>query len=149
MGGFFWETPGLIGDDLDSVFECVTIASPTLAAARADMTSFALKVARISNGNQVSVFPNLRKDATLIVPNDVDGKANYAHIGAFVRTASSVQIENLWAAVAEVLCSYLADGRRFWLSTSGLGVPWLHVRIDDSPKYYSYEPYRTITTRTV
>ncbi len=29
-----------------------------------------------------------------------------------------------------------------WLSTAGGGVPWLHVRLDNRPKYYSYRPYR-------
>jgi hypothetical protein len=30
-----------------------------------------------------------------------------------------------------------------WLSTSGLGVAWLHVRLDERPKYYTHAPYRT------
>jgi hypothetical protein len=30
-----------------------------------------------------------------------------------------------------------------WLSTSGLGVLYLHFRIDTVPKYYSHEPYKT------
>ena len=29
-----------------------------------------------------------------------------------------------------------------WLSTEGSGVPWLHVRMDSSPKYYHYDAYR-------
>ena len=29
-----------------------------------------------------------------------------------------------------------------WLSTHGKGVAWLHFRIDDSPKYISYIPYK-------
>jgi NADH:ubiquinone oxidoreductase subunit len=29
-----------------------------------------------------------------------------------------------------------------WLSTAGMGVAWLHVRLDDRPKYYGYSPYR-------
>jgi hypothetical protein len=29
-----------------------------------------------------------------------------------------------------------------WLSTAGGGVSWLHVRLDDQPKYYGFEPYR-------
>jgi len=32
--------------------------------------------------------------------------------------------------------------RVVWLSTAGAGVPWLHVRLDDRPKYYHYGPYR-------
>ena len=29
-----------------------------------------------------------------------------------------------------------------WVSTNGDGVAWLHVRIDERPKYYAYAPYR-------
>jgi hypothetical protein len=29
-----------------------------------------------------------------------------------------------------------------WLSTAGAGVAWLHVRLDDRPKYYGHGPYR-------
>ncbi|MFO1021395.1 MAG: hypothetical protein U0903_11970 [Planctomycetales bacterium] len=31
-----------------------------------------------------------------------------------------------------------------WLSTAGAGVPWLHVHLDDQPKYYSHAPYRAV-----
>jgi hypothetical protein len=29
-----------------------------------------------------------------------------------------------------------------WLSTSGLGIYWLHFRLDTVPKYYTYAPYK-------
>jgi hypothetical protein len=29
-----------------------------------------------------------------------------------------------------------------WLSTAGAGVPWLHVRLDDRPKYCCFRPYQ-------
>ena len=29
-----------------------------------------------------------------------------------------------------------------WLSTSGLGVVWVHVQLDSSPKYYQYASFR-------
>ncbi len=31
-----------------------------------------------------------------------------------------------------------------WLSTAGAGVPWLHVRLEDRPKYYGHAAYRGI-----
>jgi hypothetical protein len=34
-----------------------------------------------------------------------------------------------------------SSSNRFWISTSGLGVPWVHVRLDRYPKYYQYGPY--------
>ena len=35
-----------------------------------------------------------------------------------------------------------ASRDRFWISTAGLGVPWVHVRLDRRPKYYQYDRYR-------
>ena len=34
------------------------------------------------------------------------------------------------------------NGGTKWLSTHGLGVSYLHVRIDKYPKYYSFTEYR-------
>ncbi len=34
------------------------------------------------------------------------------------------------------------NSKPVWLSTAGAGVSWLHVRLDDKPKYYGHAPYR-------
>jgi hypothetical protein len=34
------------------------------------------------------------------------------------------------------------DGVCLWLSTAGMGVSWLHVRLDSSLKYYGYKPFK-------
>jgi len=36
------------------------------------------------------------------------------------------------------------SSRPVWLSTAGGGVSWLHVRLDDRPKYYHHAAYRVI-----
>lgn len=41
-----------------------------------------------------------------------------------------------------------ANGSPRWLSTSGLGVSYLHVRIDSRPKYYSFDEYRNFQVQT-
>jgi hypothetical protein len=46
----------------------------------------------------------------------------------------------LWRATAETLLDRISDTPT-WLSTAGLGVIWLHLRLDSRPKYYSYRPY--------
>jgi hypothetical protein len=32
--------------------------------------------------------------------------------------------------------------RPLWLSTAGGGVDWVHMRLDDQPKYYRHLPWR-------
>ena len=38
--------------------------------------------------------------------------------------------------------SQTVNDKPTWLSTAGMGVAWLHVRLDQRPKYYAHRPYR-------
>jgi len=57
-----------------------------------------------------------------------------------VREAPIEQVEEFWKIVAEQY-EVAINEVPIWLSTHGLGVYWLHVRIDTYPKYYHYQPY--------
>jgi hypothetical protein len=50
----------------------------------------------------------------------------------------------LWEAVGRVAERRLGTAP-VWLSTAGAGVSWLHVRLDDRPKYYAFTPYKTVS----
>jgi len=64
---------------------------------------------------------------------------------AFVRSAPAEVVDALWIAVASAVSEWLTvRGVPVWVSTSGLAVPWLHVRLDSVPKYYSYRAYRSV-----
>jgi hypothetical protein len=58
-----------------------------------------------------------------------------------MRTAPGAQKHALWRAVGEAMQRRISQ-KPVWLSTAGMGVAWLHVRLDDRPKYYGYMPYR-------
>jgi hypothetical protein len=88
----------------------------------------------------VATFSNLGADAILVAPTPAEG-VDCAHLASFLRTADDRQIAALWRAVALALRSVLGPTPH-WVSTAGLGVSWLHVRIDRFPKYYRYQPYR-------
>ena len=60
---------------------------------------------------------------------------------AFVRHAPERQKHALWERVGEAVERRLGP-KPVWVSTAGAGVSWLHVRLDDRPKYYGYAPYR-------
>lgn len=47
--------------------------------------------------------------------------------------------------VAQQYLQRLGKGGTVWLSTSGLGVYWLHFRIDARPKYYQYSEFAAET----
>ena len=65
----------------------------------------------------------------------------YGHLAAFVRLAPEQQRQSLWQAVGEAMSRRICT-KPVWLSTAGAGVSWLHVRLDDRPKYYGFGPYR-------
>jgi hypothetical protein len=139
LAAFRWETPPIVAGDQGKAFEFVVVDGPELRVA-ADPAPFAEHF-RHSRGKPVIAFTNLGRDAELIVPCPEGPQADYAHLAAFVRRAPAAQRHFLWAAVARAMARRLGS-RPVWLSTAGGGVAWLHVRLDDRPKYYAHEPYR-------
>jgi hypothetical protein len=138
--GFFWEMPPLQSAMLSRPFECALIRSDALARMRADDRDFTM---HLRGPETISVFPNLSGDAFLIAPRRIASAECYGHIAAFLRDAPREQQHALLRMLArEIEVRLAALPYRFWVSTSGLGVPWVHVRLDTYPKYYQHRPYR-------
>lgn len=131
-----WETPPLVRP-LASPFVCVFVESPALAQVTADSGPFS---AKFEAGAPVVVFPSLGRDAWLVAPCPQAADAMYTHLLAFVRTAPPAQVAALWRAVGTLVLGRTSD-TPVWLSTAGLGVHWLHVRLDWRPKYYRYRAF--------
>ena len=110
------------------------------------------------------VFSNLGNDAVLISPVPFPTRTHrseksktipssdspdYGHLLSFLRSK-----ENEDAAVGVIQSAFQAwrdravqpnnDNNPFWFSTSGMGVAWLHFRVDSTPKYYTYAPYKSV-----
>jgi hypothetical protein len=135
---FRWETPSVSAESASRPFECVLLDDPDLARP-ADPAPFAAQFRQLQ-GNVVS-FANLGGDAILVAPRPIADPSAYGHLAAFVRHAPAQQQSALWRSVGEAMQRRLSK-KPVWLSTAGAGVPWLHVRLDDRPKYYGYRPYR-------
>lgn len=136
---FRWETPPWFQDARQRPFEFVVLDCPELDRP-ADPAAFAAHFAD-GDSSPVRSIHNLGGDARLVVPRPLGAHHHYAHLGAFVRGAPESQQQALWRSVGD---SLMAEGgpAPVWLSTAGLGVPWLHVRIDRRPKYYGHAAYR-------
>jgi hypothetical protein len=139
FAAFRWETPPVTHATLTRPFEFVVLDSPGLAG-RPDPEAFAEHFAGAPQTGVV-VFPNLGGDAILVVPSPDAEPSHYGHLAAFVRGAPERQRHALWQAVGEAMARRVG-AKPVWLSTAGAGVSWLHVRLDDRPKYYGYAPYR-------
>lgn len=140
---YLWETPPITTNTSHRAFEFVLVKSPSLAQMSPDAEAFAQHFSSAKSDAQFASFWNLGGDALLVAPTPRAPLAAYPHIGAFTRTAPRPQQHAFWRAVGVAVADHLSD-RPLWLSTCGLGVGWLHVRLDSRPKYYSHQPYRTM-----
>jgi len=143
LAAFAWETVPVSRATRDRPFAQVVVDSPSLASAKADPLPFA---AIPAGDDGIRVFKNLGGDATLVAPARsaiAASDASYAHLAAFLREGPSTQIDALWSAVGVAVARHWAQSAApLWVSTAGLGVHWLHVRLDAAPKYYRHGPFR-------
>jgi len=139
--GYFWETPPVARETAGRPFEFVMVDGPALALMDPDPDAFARYFEAAGPDAEVAAFANLGGDAFLVTPTPRAAPHVYPHIAAFARNAAMNQQHAFWQAVGCAMSDRLAD-RPVWLSTSGLGVAWLHARLDSRPKYYTFDAYR-------
>ena len=140
--GFRWETPSLTNETVNRPFEFVLVNTPGFARRRSDRQTFSDYFTDSEVDNGVRSFPNIRQDATLVVPSPRGKDELYGHLAAFVRGAPTAQVHALWRVLGRVITASLSH-TPIWVSTAGGGVAWLHVRVDSRPKYYSHTEYKT------
>ena len=136
---FYWELPPLSSVTIDDDAEFVLLDAPLLDRLPPEPAPFASHFAS-RPGQDVVVFPNLGGDAILVVPCALGPAEAYPHLAAFLRIAAQEQVHTLWRVTAETLLNRLGAAP-IWLSTAGIGVAWLHLRLDSRPKYYRHRPY--------
>jgi hypothetical protein len=137
---YFWEVPAVTSATLEQPFEFVVVEGASLEFLRPDPKPFAEHFAA-RPGASVIDFPNLGGDALLVVPAPVATDVGcYTHLGRFLREAPSLQIDAFWKSVGACM-KRRVSGSPLWLSTAGMGVSWLHLRLDSRPKYYRHKAY--------
>ncbi|NNE90556.1 MAG: hypothetical protein HKN23_02820 [Verrucomicrobiales bacterium] len=139
--GFFWETPAVSTGTLRDPFQFVLVDGPILLSLSPDPAPFSRQFDTLPETESVAAFPNLSGDAFLIAPAPVSNDLlAYTHLGAFVRNAPAGQIDEFWKTIGQAIQARISE-TPIWLSTAGLGVSWLHTRIDTRPKYYRHRPF--------
>ena len=137
FSAYFWEHPPLSLSNFDDQAEFVMIDAPMLDRMPVNARAFRSYFA----GDDIVTFRNLGGDAILIAPSPGASSASYPHLAAFLRNSSRKKAAELWRSVGHAIHNSLSD-KAIWLSTSGLGVAWLHIRLDSTPKYYQHQPYK-------
>lgn len=138
--GCFWEHPRLNKSTVDQAYECVITQTDTFSGRTANFRPFAREM---RPGERIGSFPNLSGEALLVVPNQSDEiSCNGRDLISFLRTAPEKLMHEFWARVGQETAAAIDAGSPFqFLSTHGLGVLWLHVRLEERGKYYSFKAY--------
>lgn len=128
---FFWECVPM--KDKSEIFECVIIDAPALVGMTVDSSTFQKPLESASRQGQLAVsFPNLNGDTTLLSPVPISLDLNiFTDLASFLRGATWKEIRSLWAALGrEISQEWDRNSQQpLWVSTSGLGVSWLHIRL--------------------
>lgn len=146
---FFFETRPVTKPQMASKpFEFVLVDAPSLhekAMSHPDSHTFAKHFEGCTDS--ACTFPNLGRDATLIAPRQSGNAKNFSHLAYFCRHAPLDVVTQTWKVAIQAYADTVRrqTPHRFWFSTSGMGVSWLHFRIERSPKYYTYPPFRDAT----
>jgi len=148
LQGFFWECPPVSQQTINQPFEFVATKSKALKRIEQNYASFQEHFAG-KDKSKVCSFPSLGGDAMLITPIPSEKNPqlhkkslDYKNLSEFTKNAPENQQLVFWQEVANKLEESLTDGQPKWLSTNGLGVHYLHARIDKIPKYYSHQEYK-------
>ena len=137
--GCFWEHPALKLEYVKAPYEAMLLKTENFSKRSIDTQAFS---ERIHSTSLVECFDNLGRNAKLIVPTLKLDKEVYKQFGSFINGASVEQVNAFFAAVGSELETELANGKQIWLNTAGLGVIWLHARLDTRPKYYKIKAYK-------
>ena len=135
--GYFWESRPVVKATLAEAYKFVLVKSTYLPRLKADTFSFK---EHFNKNKPVVSFKNLGGDAVLVVPCPI-GNLGYPHLATFIHTGPNEQLHEFWQVVGKEAEKRINE-QPMWLSTAGMGVSWLHVRLDDRPKYYRYRGYK-------
>lgn len=93
------------------------------------------KYIKKSKNKYATSFINLSKDAILVIPMPIKNK-NFATLKDFMDNASETHKKEFWKYVAKEIKKFMKTNKNTYVSVSGMGVPYTHVRISKVPKYY-------------
>jgi hypothetical protein len=136
---FYWEHPAIKEAFLDKNYECILQRSKPLEHLASNESAFK---DYLDSKEKVVDFMNLGKNARLIVPTKKTDRAIYNHLGLFIRLAEKEQIIEVFKRVGVSIFKEIKTQKLIWLNTAGLGVIWLHIRMDTKPKYYKTKRYK-------
>jgi len=153
---FFWETlPVSAHTAAEHSFQFIVIdAKGVLASHPGNPRLFHQHTMHIQGSDQVVTFHNQSQRADMVAPCQSGPESHYGHLAAFLRSAPIAQIREFWRVLGQRVENLLGEGGRspkspVWVSSHGIGVPWVHIRLDSSPRFYHYTPWKVHPSKIV
>jgi hypothetical protein len=139
-------------DTLSSrVFEFVSIEAPEMGVKQTDGEAFDDKLHQHKGTHDVVQFMTPSKppkETALLAPALAPGTplSVYRSIGSFFLGAPAEQVDNILRKLGVEIHERMRVrgdvSKPLWVSTAGYDVAWLHLRLDDFPKYYRCKEYK-------
>ena len=139
---YFWRT-SVQSNKKDLVYKEEFIEDERLLKAKEDLKPFAEHLDKNKDEKYAISFPNLSGDTILVVPIPRKSK-RFTNMFYFMNNASEIQKKELWKKVALEARKFIEKNENVWISTHGLGVNYLHIRICITPKYYENSKLKKI-----
>lgn len=140
---FMWK-PVPIHPNFATTHPFFTVVVPS-SFPRANSSAYRTYLNRLSPDERVAVFPNLSGEAQLVVPEDT---GDYGHIRAFCQLAPDPLWHSFWQRTGLITQESIDNQETVWCNTHGHGVPWMHVRFDQTHKYAAFPPYGAINEQS-
>lgn len=144
----YFEMPGVTETSIKgTAMEFVLVDAPELSnfGATPNPKSFADQFQKCDSSQKACQFASLGGDAQLIAPlPPASPQPHYGHFKALADAKAVADAKVLQETLTLALQAYQSklSSKKVWFSTSGMGVAWLHFRLDDRPKYYTFVPYK-------
>jgi len=130
---FFYET-SFISSNGEEEYEEKFIESDLLDTMNQNYKLFQKYIIKSKNKYVIS-FLNLSKTSLLIIPYPRQNK-KFTTLKHFIDNSTKLQQIKFWKKVSNSIKKMLKIYKKVWVSTHGTSVPYLHIRIDITPKYY-------------
>ena len=130
----YYETSGFVDPARDPCYE-VFVPTDTLPTQQ-DPAAFSAHFAE-QEQEDAAAFDNVSGDTRLVSPLPQPGR-NFATMYHFCDQATHRHQQRFWQRAALEIDRWMLarPGQRVFVSTHGHGVPYFHLRISSTPKYY-------------
>lgn len=137
----YFESPPINKDTFDKPFFWVAV-NAYFPYQKADPLRF---MEYFDTDRKVASFKDLTGTILLISPVPETHYKKFLHLKQYIKYGSTESKNNFWTTIANDAYYLILIGNTIYLKTHGHGVPYIHFRLQLTPKYYMTKQLKTIS----